>query len=893
MDTSTSAKKRSMSAASTDIDSEACYQERKNSIKRPKVEDNEEPHAGEHEVPIEEAIALGHLKFSYCKKAKKEKLRQFEMGLGQGRLTIIEASLQRLVAERWDAEEKHCEEAKRAQLLELLLAAHVKMNPKKIQITYQPLPTMPHNCGYCDKPFSSSGSVKKHIATHPECQRKWESMVRDTDDEDSTPTYNNSFSPLRRSRSVDFEEDNPIASKSRRVTVEDVTDEEDGRRYFEPYPEAGWTLQEGQTSFERHQQYKEGEGEDKWAPFGNEEEWGLAEWLVKSLGQTKTDEFLKLPITLNRTKPSFHNNRSFLQRVDALPHGPAWNCKKVSVKGNRTDENGQSLHEDLELWTRDPVECIKELIRNPLFKEYMVYAPSRAYKDKAGTERIIDDMWTADWWWDKQKELPEGATIAPIILASDKTMLSQFRGDKSAWPVYLSIGNIAKEKRRQTSAQRNHPHRCLVAADERGDPLDSLMRDPELTKEILERRRSGQHPVEFDEYGLRPVYKPFWANLPHTDIFLAFTPDLLHQLHKGVFKDHLVKWCLDIAIPDYPGLRHFKKGISSIKQWTGTEHKEMQRIFMALITGAVPSRVAIVTRALLDFCYYARLHTHTSESLDALENALAIFHAHKDVLQELASIKLFGAADGFNTELPERLHIDFAKEAYRASNKRDYEEQMVLWLQRQEAIFCRTTYLEWVAERAACQTERESEYDSDSDAENEGFDVVPVASVSQDIIHVLAKTAPHPRRSVQHLETMHGAVDFLPALKLFLQKHLPHNHNIVPGPQDRFDTFRQVVIILPPDPRVSELPKCLRVRATPEVLPSSSGRKPGSPNRFDMALVSSDGVQASKALLTLNGPCVVQAASSIWRILATPCDYSEVIADIGYYSEYNYSQRLP
>ncbi|KAG2040380.1 hypothetical protein BDR03DRAFT_1007986 [Suillus americanus] len=116
MDTSTSAKKRSMSAASTDTDSEACYQERKNSIKRPKVEDNEEPYAGECEVPIKEdmyllppfhqmpgpiSVSQSYLrrliverwdtKICYCEKAKK--LCQFEMGLGQGRFTIIQASL--------------------------------------------------------------------------------------------------------------------------------------------------------------------------------------------------------------------------------------------------------------------------------------------------------------------------------------------------------------------------------------------------------------------------------------------------------------------------------------------------------------------------------------------------------------------------------------------------------------------------------------------------------------------------------------------------------------------------------------------------------------------------------------------------------------------------------
>ncbi|KAF8432260.1 hypothetical protein L210DRAFT_3363107, partial [Boletus edulis BED1] len=51
--------------------------------------------------------------------------------------------------------------------------------------------------------------------------------------------------------------------------------------------------------------------------------------------------------------------------------------------------------------------------------------------------------WTANWWWDIQVHY--GVTVAPIILSSDKTQLSHFQGDKAAWPVYLTIGNLFKE----------------------------------------------------------------------------------------------------------------------------------------------------------------------------------------------------------------------------------------------------------------------------------------------------------------------------------------------------------------------------------------------------------------------------------------------------------------
>ena len=248
--------------------------------------------------------------------------------------------------------------------------------------------------------------------------------------------------------------------------------------------------------------------------------------------------------------------------------------------------------------------------------------------------------------------------------------LTQFQGDKKAWPVYLMIGNISKKICHQPSTHAtilvgylpvakldcisegiwslqgyclfhhcmkmilegliqvgtegiemvcadrwirlvflilaaymvDYPEQCLVACCMENrcprcivDPMEwgslklSRCRDRQETLELLNKYQQGRDPPKYEKLGLRAVYNTFWAQLPHCDIFRCFTPDILHQLHKGVFKDHLVSWCTQILgekkmdqqfkiMNGYPGLRHFKKGVSSVSQWTGTEHKEMEKL---------------------------------------------------------------------------------------------------------------------------------------------------------------------------------------------------------------------------------------------------------------------------------------------------------------------------
>jgi hypothetical protein len=243
---------------------------------------------------------------------------------------------------------------------------------------------------------------------------------------------------------------------------------------------------------------------------------------------------------------------------------------------------------------------------------------------------------------------------------------------------------------------------------------------------------------------------------------------------------------------------------------------------------------------LIDFIYYAQLQSQTNRTLDALQEALDVFHANKKVFVDLKirehfnvpkihalqhyvdSIRRLGSADGYNTESPERLHIDFAKKAYRASNRRDYTEQMALWLQRQEAITSRCAYFQWLKDRDPAESDDSGE-DSDDEQEHAPAPHVRVHLPSTNLPTNSYKIAKFPAKenlTVGHLETVHGATAFIPALTSFLKLYFKSTP-IAPGIYDRFDIFNQISVQLAPNRYLSTQNRSSRIHAIPATPPIS------------------------------------------------------------------------
>ncbi|KAG1719917.1 hypothetical protein EDB19DRAFT_1966753 [Suillus lakei] len=195
-----------------------------------------------------------------------------------------------------------------------------------------------------------------------------------------------------------------------------------------------------------------------------------------------------------------------------------------------------------------------------------------------------------------------GATVIPVVISTDKTQVMMFH-NKTAYPIYLTIGNIPKEivanhpgvlmssshifpppvwntsptkphvieaqrisimqnagldglaMRSGDGISRDYPEQVLTSAVKttecpKCDIPPNELESSTAAFEICDLNNVLDALATIDvgdlkfiqachDAGIKPIIHPFWERLPYTNIFQAITPDILHQLYQGLVK-HLL-----------------------------------------------------------------------------------------------------------------------------------------------------------------------------------------------------------------------------------------------------------------------------------------------------------------------------------------------------------------
>ncbi|KAJ7242405.1 hypothetical protein B0H12DRAFT_1326085 [Mycena haematopus] len=414
--------------------------------------------------------------------------------------------------------------------------------------------------------------------------------------------------------------------------------------------------------------------------------------------------------------------------IDRIQHGDVpWKTCRMRYKGPLpAGTPPRWMTQDYELCTRDVRLLLRQQLGTSTFKDSADYVPYRQF-NRSG-DRVWSNFMSGEWAW-KQADLitedPDnhGCAFVAAIAGSDKTTVSVATGHQEYHPVYVSPGVLTGMARRahgngvlpaaflvipKTSKKhRTKPayqtfvrqmyHASLAHVFR---PLKAYMTTPDIAHpahldEGDARPRSKSKTdilitcfdpgILWDDYGTRSDVVPFTHDFPRADIHELLSSDLLHQVIKGTFKDHLVTWVNEYlvlehgekrafeiiqdidrrlsAVPEFPGLRRFPDG-RDFHQWTGDDSKALMKIYLGAVAGYLPSDMVKALAAFMEFCYLVRRNAISTSDLTTIKNVLGRFHQYRAIFIECGvrtdislprqhslvhyprSIQLFGSPNG-------------------------------------------------------------------------------------------------------------------------------------------------------------------------------------------------------------------------------------------------------
>ncbi|KAG6809036.1 hypothetical protein H0H92_001858, partial [Tricholoma furcatifolium] len=341
------------------------------------------------------------------------------------------------------------------------------------------------------------------------------------------------------------------------------------------------------------------------------------------------------------------------------------------------------------------------------------------------------------------------------------------------------------------------------------DNLDGLggRRTQALTQHVMSTWSAKE---AWTNYGIDNDVIPFTYNFPRAEIYEMLSLDILHQLIKGTFKDHLVEWVgiylvtehgeargnevLDdidrriAAAPAFPQLRRFPHG-RRFKQWTGDDSKALMKVYLSAIVGHVPNAMVECIATFIDACYLCRRDDLSEASVKQLEDTIARFHNLREIFRTTGvrptgfslprqhalshypnHIRNFGTPNGLCSSITESRHITAVKQPWRRSNRYEALGQMLLTNQRLDKLLAsRTDFVArgiLLADHSAPPTALTTDVIDDGFTRNEDGEPINDEYVLGNV--VLARTKERYPRDIDEL----GASIHQPDLLIFIRRFL-------------------------------------------------------------------------------------------------------------------------
>ncbi|KAK0439960.1 uncharacterized protein EV420DRAFT_1623156 [Desarmillaria tabescens] len=468
------------------------------------------------------------------------------------------------------------------------------------------------------------------------------------------------------------------------------------------------------------------QNENAWAPFEDEVQFRIADFLFQKVEMSQGDinhlmELWNLSMLDHDAFGPFQNHDDMYKAIDEIQLGSApWKCFICPPDPDLPPSAPDWQCQSYQVWYRDPTVLIANMLANPDFAKefettpYIHLGPDGNDKTtvSVATGNVkyhpayisIGNILNRAWRAHRNAVIPFAFLAIP---KSDRKYDNdvQFRNFKCKL-YHASLAAILhslKPGMTTPVVQRcpdghfrriiydlaayiaDYPEQVLLAGVMSGwcVKCTALASDLDKPAGLCSREHTEMLRQEFSQDSGFDVYSS------HSDIHEMLTSDLLHQIIKGSFKDHLIEW-----VGEY----------LEMTQWTGDDSKALMKVYLAAIADYVDDEIVRTFAAFLDFCYLVRRSDIDENTLFSISEAVGRFQHHRKIfitmgirddfnlpcqramIHYVQHIIEFGVPNGLCSSITESRHITAVKKPWHCSNRYQALSQMLLTNQQLDKL---------------------------------------------------------------------------------------------------------------------------------------------------------------------------------------------------------------